>query len=173
MDPVHDGKAGSPAPEVVTADGVDSWPAASPPPPSAEDAGHALVPHTADCIIEAWGPDRATCMSEALTALVESFAEAPGSAPRRTLALAPRAGDDPDRLLGLLEEVIYAVDALDAVPVRFHLTETEDGRIGGEMEVVEAGRAHAVGPVPKGISYHGLAFGRADGGWRCHALVDV
>lgn len=135
--------------------------------------GHALVSHTADCIIEAWGPDRAACMSEALTALVESFAEVSGSAPRRTLALAAQPGEDADQLLGLLEEVIYTVDALDAVPVRFHLAETGDGRIAGEMEVVEAGRARAVGPVPKGVSYQALAFGRADGGWRCHALVDV
>jgi protein archease len=38
-------------------------------------SGHRLVPHTADCIIETWGPDRAACLTEALLGLLEGFAE--------------------------------------------------------------------------------------------------
>jgi len=57
--------------------------------------------------------------------------------------------------------------------VRFHLSETQVGGIAGDMQVVPADRTAAVGPVPKGVSYHELSMVEAEGGWRCRALVDV
>ncbi len=136
-------------------------------------AGHRLLPHTADCIVEAWGPDRASCLAEALTCLVRSFAEVPDAAAARVLPLAASPGGSEDALVSLMEDVIYAVDVFDVVPVRFHLAETEDGGIAGDMEVVPSDHAAIVGPVPKGVSYHGLSVGPAEGGWRCRVLVDV
>jgi SHS2 domain-containing protein len=145
--------------------------------PSGEDspraAGHRLVPHTADCIIEAWGPDRASCVCEALLGLVESFA-APGDvAASNVLPLSADAGGAEDALVSLLEDVIYGIDVFAVVPVRFHLAETEDGGLAGDMEVVEANGVELVGPVPKAVSYHGLSIQPAEGGWTCHVLVDV
>jgi len=149
------------------------------PPPDADptsDAttpGHRLLPHTADCIIEAWGPDRASCVSEALCGLVESFAEARDAAATRVLPLHGAPGGPEDALVSLLEDVIYALDVFAVVPLRFHLTETEGGGVAGDMEVVEAKDVDLVGPVPKAVSYHGLSMRPATGGWRCHVLVDV
>jgi len=40
-----------------------------------DDRGFRLAPHTADSILEAWGPDRVTCLAEAVGALVSVFAE--------------------------------------------------------------------------------------------------
>jgi hypothetical protein len=37
--------------------------------------GHRTLPHTADVILEAWGPDLATCCEEAVAALVETYAD--------------------------------------------------------------------------------------------------
>jgi SHS2 domain-containing protein len=34
--------------------------------------GHRSLPHTADVIIDAWGPDQAACYEEAVAALVET-----------------------------------------------------------------------------------------------------
>jgi SHS2 domain-containing protein len=136
-------------------------------------AGHCFVPHTADRIIEAWGPDRAGCFTEALLGLVEGFA-ASGDA-RATQVVPIRVGPGPveDELVALLEEVIFIVDVYSVVPVRFHLGETEGGAIAGDMEVVPSEYAMAVGPVPKGVSYHELSMFEAGGGWRCRVLVDV
>jgi protein archease len=136
-------------------------------------AGHRLVPHTADCIIEAWGPDRAGCLTEALLALVEGFAEIGDDGPTQMVPIGAGPARAEDELVALLEQVIFNVDALSVVPVRFHLGETAGGGIAGEMEVVPADDMVAVGPVPKGVSYHELSMMEGAGGWRCRVLVDV
>ena len=59
-------------------------------PPAA--VGHRLLPHTADCAIEAWGPDRASCLTEALCGLMEEFVELPDAAAPRVLPLAAAGG---------------------------------------------------------------------------------
>ena len=129
------------------------------------------MPHAADCLLEAWGPDRATCLTQALLALVDTFAEVHDSVTTEVLPLATPANGAEDALVSLLEEVIFLVDALGVVPVRFHLAEAEDGGLAGDMEVVPASRVDLVGPVPKGVSYHALQVAPFDGGWRCRALV--
>lgn len=131
------------------------------------------MPHTADCIIEAWGPDRPSCLAEALVGLVESFADISADASTtRVLPLsAPPGGED--ALVTLLEDVIFALDVFSVVPVHVHLEETEEGGVAGDMEVVPVAAVHPTGPVPKGVSYHGLSIGPSTDGWRCHVLVDV
>jgi SHS2 domain-containing protein len=136
--------------------------------------GHRLLPHTADCIIEAWGPDRASCVSEALAALVESFARGSGRTDPRSLPLDAPPEGPADQLVSLLEDVIYTVDVFSVVPIAFHLVDTEDGGIAGDMEVVPVDDVEEVGPVPKAVSYHELMMAKErQGGWRCRVLVDV
>lgn len=135
-------------------------------------AGHQLLAHTADCIIEAWGPGRVECLTEALNGLVESFAVVPDAVVTRPLPLAGSIGDE-DTLVSLCEDVIFALDVFGVVPVVFHLAETEDGGVGGEMDVVPVQQVDVVGPAPKGVSYHELSFAPVPGGWRCRVLVDV
>ncbi len=136
-------------------------------------AGHRLIPHTADCIIEAWGPGLASCLTEALCALVEEFAEAPEAVAPRVFPLAAEPGGNEDMLVTLFEEVIYVLDVFSVVPVRFHLTETAGGGVAGDMEVVPVDQVELIGPVPKAVSYHELSMAAYEGGWRCHVLVDV
>ena len=136
-------------------------------------AGHRLLPHPADCIIEAWGPDRASCLTEALQAMVNEFAEVPDVPATRVLPLVAQSRGAEDALVSLLEDVMYAVDVFSVVPVRFHLMETEDGDIVGDMEVVPVEQVLVVGPMPKGVSYHELSMAPQGGSWRCHALIDV
>lgn len=161
---------------------VDSEPAGSEPTgsdldrpsgPPAKHRGHRLVPHTSDCIIEAWGPDRLSCVCEAMSALVEVFAETPDEAVSRTIPLSVEETSDRDLLVALLEEEIYTIDVLGVVPIGFHLANTEDGGVAGDMDVVDAHGAELVGPVPKAVSYHDLEFAEEGGEWRCHVLVDV
>jgi hypothetical protein len=52
-------------------------------------------------------------------------------------------------LISLFEDAIYALDVFSVVPVRFHLAETEDGGITGDMEVVPAEEVEVIGPVPR------------------------
>lgn len=136
-------------------------------------AGHRLVPHASDCVIEAWGPDRASCLTEALQALMEEFTEAPDAAAPGVLPLAAGPGGAEDVLASLFEEVIDAINVFSVVPVRFHLTETEEGGVAGDMEVVPLDQVVFVGPVPRAVSSRGLSMGAQVGGWRCHVLVDI
>ncbi len=136
-------------------------------------AGHRLLAHTADSIIEAWGPDRVSCLVQALLGLVESFAEVPDVPATRLVPFAVAPEGPEDSLISLLEDVIYVLDVFSVVPVRFHLAETEGGGIAGDMEVVPADEVEVVGPVPKAVSYHELSMAPVEGGWRCRVLIDV
>ena len=136
-------------------------------------AGHCLLADTADCIIEAWGPDRSSCLVQALLGLVESFAEVSDVPATRLVPFAVAPEGPEDTLISLFEDVIYALDVFSVVPVRFHLAETEDGGIAGDMEVVPADEVEVVGPVPKAVSYHELSMAPVEGGWRCRVLIDV
>jgi len=135
--------------------------------------GHEILPHAADCIIEAWGPDRVSCLSEALRGLVELFAEVRDAGRTSVVPLAAGPGTAEDVLVSLLEDVIYSLDVFSYVPVRFHLAEKDDGTIAGQMEVVGIDQVAIVGPAPKAVSYHGLSMGKQEGCWRCHVLIDV
>ncbi len=106
-------------------------------------------------------------------ALVDTFAKVRDQATTDALPLGSAASGAQDALVSLLEEVIYVVDALGVVPVRFHLAEAEDGGLAGDMEVVPTSEVELVGPVPKGVSYHALEIVAWDGGWRCRVLVEV
>jgi SHS2 domain-containing protein len=136
--------------------------------------GHRVGPHTADCVVEAWGPDRISCLTEAMKALVEVFAELEDTPTViRSVPVVTGPGPDPDALVALLEEVIYVTDVFGTVPVRFHLVEAEDGGVAGDMELADANQVSLVGPIPKAVSYHGLAMAEHDGAWHCRAVIDV
>jgi len=144
------------------------------PPPGLPSAhGFRLLPHTADCAIEAWGPDRVTCMVEAVGGLVSAFADVGEAAAAAVLPVAIDPGPDADMLVRLLEEVIYTAEVFGQVPLRVHLADTEDGGVAGDMEVVPAAQATLIGPVPKAVSYHQLEMGEKGGAWRCRVVVDV
>lgn len=135
--------------------------------------GHLLMPHTADCIIEAWGPDAAACFEEAMSGLVDCFAEVPDAPATSVIPVSADPDGPEDLLVYLLDDLIYTIDVCSVVPVRFHLSETEDGGIAGDMEVVPAGQVTLIGPVPKAVSYHDLSMAEHEGSWRCHVLIDV
>ncbi len=123
-------------------------------------------------MVEAWGPDRCSCLTEAMTALVETFARVDDACTSRPLPLAA-GGPDVDVLASLLEEVIFVADVFGVVPVQFHLADAEDGGVAGDMQVVAAEDVRLCGPVPTSVSFHGLDI-HADGGtWWCRAAVDV
>jgi SHS2 domain-containing protein len=142
-----------------------------------DGAGHRHLSRRADGgrhhVVKAWGPDRATCIVEALGGLVETFAAVPDAAATQALPLEAAPGGADDALVSLFEDVISTVDVFGLVPVRFHLAEAEDGGVAGDMEVVPADRVEIRGALPRAVSYEDVAIGRFDGGWRCRVLVDT
>jgi len=135
-------------------------------------AGHRALPHTADTIIEAWGPTRAECLAETVLGLVELFA-AGDAPPTGSVPFEIDAPADEDVVVQLLDDVLYLLDARGVVPVAVDVEEDDDGALVGEFGVVPARELELVGAVPKGVSRSQLAFRRVDGGWVCRVVVDV
>lgn len=136
-------------------------------------AGRRLLPHVAGYVVEAWGPDLASCATQALQALVEGFAAVPDVPVTQLVPLEAQPSGAEDMLVSLLEDVIDGFDVFSVVPVRFHLVETEDGGIAGDMEVVPAEGVDLIGPVPKGVSHHTLSMAAFEGGRRCRVLIEL
>lgn len=147
----------------------DSSDQEGPPEPT---AGHTSLADGAARVIEAWGPDAATCLTEALIALVEGFAEIGDAPATRVLPISVAEGPE-DALTSLIEEIIDAMETFSVVPVRFHLTDAEDGGFAGDMEVVPVRDVTLVRPLPTAVSFQGLSVIGDDRGWRCHVRVDV
>lgn len=142
--------------------------------PAATERGHASLPHTADLRIEAWGPSRAECLSEAVYGLVEAFADVGNVAASQTVPVALGAGSHEELLASVLEEVIYLLDVFGQVPVHAAFEETEEGGVAGSFDVAPLHAVEVVGPQPKAVAASGLEFGpTGEGHWRCRFTVDV
>lgn len=135
-------------------------------------SGHRTVEHSGDLAIDAWGSDQVTCWREVLLALVGSFARIPATATRTRCALAISVRSPDEVLVTLLDEAIYLIDVRFELPVRAELALGGDGTVSGSFEVVPADEVELVGPLPKGVAYHGLEMCEEEGLWRCHVLID-
>jgi SHS2 domain-containing protein len=136
------------------------------------DRGHAVGPHTADVVIEAWGPTAAACLEEAVAAFVSIFADVEGTRAGSTEAFGIGPGRPEDLLVLLLEEVLFVAEARGFVPTSSRV-DVRDDHLRAMFTTVPIDDVEVVGSIPKGISYSGLEFGASDGGWSCRATVDV
>lgn len=135
--------------------------------------GHRSLPHTADVIIEAWGPDLAACAEEAVAALVETYAD-----PRDAIVINEWAVQVPpvpadDMLLDILDEVVYAIDVADGVPIRAYVHAGGDGGLGARLALADPTSVESAGAVPKAISRSSLEVTHSPGRVRRRFLVDV
>jgi len=137
--------------------------------------GHRTLPHTADVIVEAWGPDRAACLEELVLGTVATFAAVPpeGGSTRTSRPVIVDAPLDEELVVQLLDEVLYLVEVRGVVPVGVDLDDAEDGSVAGFLEVVPVAHVEQVGALPKGCSRSGLVAGPDPAGWRCRVVVDV
>ena len=136
-------------------------------------AGHRILEHTADVMIEAWGPTRVACLEEAARALVETFADTHGVKAADAIRVAFHEPTNDGVLLAVLDEIVYLVDALGAVPVDAAFEETEAGGIVGRFHTVPVVEIEAIGAPPKGVSRSDLELRAERGRWHCRALIDV
>jgi SHS2 domain-containing protein len=133
--------------------------------------GHAVRAHTADAVIEAWGPTAAECYEEAAAAFVEVFA-ATDSVEGVVEPFDVGPGQPEGLLVLLLEEVLFDAEARGHVPVATEV-EMRGDHLVGRFTSVPIEELDIVGAIPKGISYSDLEFGRGESGWHCRATVDV
>lgn len=137
-------------------------------------AGHRTSEHTADTAIEAWGPDRDTCLVEAVRALVEEVTGPDGARPAGAYEVRLAPAPDDELLVELLEEVVYLLDTRAALPCAVELHAEPDASLRVRMRLVHPAAGSIRGAVPKGVSRHDLRLAPgADGTWHARAVVDV
>ena len=141
--------------------------------PGPPDAGYALEVTSGRCVVDAWGPDRASCFVQALRGVVTQYARASDPPVIHTIPLATGPAASEEVLASLVDEVIGALDVFSLVPVRFHLADTEEGGVSGDMEVVAVTDVQVVGRRPRRVDRRELSAVADAGGWRCHVLVAV
>ncbi|MFJ6384022.1 archease [Kitasatospora sp. NPDC092039] len=139
--------------------------------------GHRSVPHTADLRVEAWAPTAEGCIGELVHAVVGSFADLADARTVGERDCTVLAASDPDLLAGVLEEVVYRMDADGELPVEVAVgpIEGRDGarRVTVRFRMADAATAELVGAVPKAVSLHDLDLAAGPDGWTCRVTVDV
>jgi SHS2 domain-containing protein len=137
------------------------------------DHGHRLEPHTADLVVTAWSSTEAGCLAEAVRGLTESFAEITRAAPTATREWTVCADSPAERLVAVLEEVVYLLDTRGEVAVDTEIQPVAGGRVRGEFIIVPLSATTPTGPAPKGIARHGLHHTERDDHWQCRVVIDV
>lgn len=137
------------------------------------DRGHLTLPHTADVIVEAWGPDLAACCEEAVAGLVGLYTDARPAAgtERRTARIEPDRDDA--QLLAVLNEMLFALDTSSGVPVGAEVSARDDGALDVQVLLAQSAAVTQSGSLPKAVPVHELRLHRRDHGLACHFLVDV
>ena len=137
------------------------------------EAGHRVLPHTADVIVEAWAPTRAGCLEELVRGVVETFADTRAAPPTREIPLEVGAVRDEDVIVALFDDVCYLLDADGLVVVDVMLEEEEDAAFDGAFLVAPVEAVVPTGALPKGVSRSDLFFGLERDRWRARVIVDV
>jgi SHS2 domain-containing protein len=129
------------------------------------------VDHTSELELHVEAPTEAGVLSEATTALAELLRgdAGDGGGERVTREVTVEADDRAQLLAAWLEELVFLAETESIVPddVRF---ESLDQR--GLRACVE-GRRGEPPHLVKAVTYHRLAFDRADAGWTATVVLDV
>lgn len=136
------------------------------------DVRHRVRPHTADLILEVYGPTREAALAEAVRALAATYAE-PQTDERVTVAVSVSGTTDAEVLVGVLDETIYLADTRGLVAVDADLGSSEEA-VSGTFTTVPVTGVEVIGAVPKAVARTDLAAGPdRDGGWWGRVTVDV
>ncbi len=132
-----------------------------------------MLPHTADVILEAWAPDFADCCEEAVTALLALCFAGSGATVVDHYTFHLRSASQESMLLDLLDEVIFVLDTLAAVPVSAEARRRADGGIDVTLMLADRDAVEIIGSAPKAVSRSGLGVDSEPNLVRCTFLIDV
>jgi SHS2 domain-containing protein len=83
------------------------------------------------------------------------------------------SGREEAAVLALVDEVIFAIDAGEGMPVGAEVTGTTDAGLAVRLRLADRTSVEPTGSVPKAASRSGLAVEHRPDGVRCTVLVDV
>ncbi len=138
--------------------------------------GHRILPHTADLIVEAWGPHLAACVEEAIAGVIGICVDARSASIDGIRSVRLDPGSEESVLLAALDEVIFTLDTSPDVPVGAKVFSRGDDvgkRLDLELLLASPASVSPTGAGPKAISRSGLTVDVSPGEVRCSFLVDV
>jgi SHS2 domain-containing protein len=118
--------------------------------------GHRSLPHTADVMVEAWGPDLAACCEEAVAGLVETYTVSRYATVFAEWEQHVTPAPAHVILVEILDEVVFALDVAEGVPIRAHVQARSDGALKVRLALADPATIQPAGAVPKAISRSGL-----------------
>jgi SHS2 domain-containing protein len=136
-------------------------------------SGYRLLPHTADVIVEAFGPSMGACFEAAVMGATATFAEMRGVEATGERQVELRPASDEAMLVAVLEEAIFLLDAQDLVVVRAHLPVAGGDGVSGWFDTVDKALVAVVGSPPKAVAYHELELIGDASGYKCRFVLDV
>jgi len=135
------------------------------------EAGHRYIEHTADLALEVWGANEPIMLAEACRAVIEVLTEAAPLAGTHEHPISLDAIDRGDRLVRLLNEVLYLalVNGFLTIDAKLAL---HDGGLSGKL----VGEAHAADKIRteiKAATYHDLQVTQTPTRMTARVVLDV
>jgi SHS2 domain-containing protein len=125
------------------------------------------IEHTGELELSIEAQSEAEVFADGLSALAELLGDDGGTRERREISL--EAVDRAVLLADWLEELVFLAETEDLVPERLELLELGPG----SLRAIVQGRRGRPPHLVKAVTYHGLEFAPADGGWHARAVLDV
>ena len=134
--------------------------------------GYRQLDHTADLALEVWAGSEQELLVAGAEAVTEIMTGGAAVAARGERQVAIDAVDEGDRLVQWLNEIVVAAVTEGFL---FHSASIElSGRTGLTARLRgEPGAGDRVVAELKSATYHDLALGRTDAGWRAQVIIDV
>lgn len=136
------------------------------------NSGHRVCRTDHSVVIDAWGPDRATCLTDVARGLVETLFPDADAGTGDSLPVSISADCDDDLVAELVDEIVYFADELGLAVVDVSFDGTHGG-VSGFFEVVPEAAAAPVGLPRRGLVTRRRQFSGDDGRWFCHLVIDI
>ena len=146
------------------------------------ERGFRFGPHTADVVIEAWGPSLEAVFEEMARAMFEVMTDTSRVEPRTRVDVEVCGIDLENLLYRWLEELLYHHDTKNLVFSRFEVRKIYERSEGEEKEVCLEGSAwgeefdpskHEPRTVVKAVTYAQMRIAREDGRWVASTVLDI
>ena len=137
-----------------------------------QSAGFEVLEHTADLGVRAWGATGPEAFEQAARGLSEIMGvRLPGPGERQLVKAS--AGDAAALLVAFLNELLWLHETASVGFAEVDVIALSDTSVVADVEVVPLPEPPPAGLAVKAATYHRLAFGPSDAGFRARVVLDV
>jgi SHS2 domain-containing protein len=133
-----------------------------------------LIDHTADFGLEIWGRDAAALFEEAAKALFDLLAVPVNIKGDRSHSISVTGDDWPDLMVNWLRELLYMFNGDERILCDVFIRSVEKNRLQATItSETYTPQHHEIKNEIKAVTYHQIAVGPHDKGWRARVIFDV